>query len=102
MDMENKIKNNEDSVDTGKNVVDSIKWKGKDGALLLLFFFLVVTMFVTLYFRIDFLMGYVFPFLLLIIVCCVTVNYAMTIGGFIRMQNQKIKEGKEVKEVEKE
>jgi predicted branched-subunit amino acid permease len=71
---------------------DKIVWFGLDGALVLLFIILVVTMFCSLYFKINVLNGYVFPILLLIAVIVITVKYAMTLGGFIKIQNQVIKD----------
>ena len=71
-----------------------IEWLGMDGLLVVGYFLLVVIIFCSFKYQIDFLTGWVFPMVLLSIVLIVTINYAKTLGGFIKMQNQKIKEGK--------
>lgn len=73
---------------------DKIEWLGMDGLLVCGYFILVIIIFCSFKFRIDFLTAWVFPIVLLGIVLTVTVNYAKTLGGFIKMQNKKIKEGK--------
>jgi hypothetical protein len=74
---------------------DKIHWLGVDGALLALFAGLVITMFCSLYFKIDVLSGYVFPIVLLVIVCVVTFAYLRTLGGFIK---KMAREGREKKD----
>lgn len=73
---------------------DKIEWLGMDGLLVLGYFTLVIIIFCSFKFRIDFLTAWVFPLVLLAIVLTVTFNYAMTLRGFIKIQNQKIREGK--------
>lgn len=73
---------------------DKIEWLGMDGLLVLGYFALVVVIFCSFKFRIDFLTAWVFPLVLLAIVLTVTFNYAITLRGFIKIQNQKIREGK--------
>lgn len=73
---------------------DRIEWLGMDGLLVCGYFVLVVIIFCSFKFRIDFLTAWVFPLVLLAIVLTVTINYARTLGSFIKMQNQKIREGK--------
>lgn len=68
---------------------DKIEWIGMDGFLVLSYFALVVTIFCSFKFRIDFLTAWVFPVVLLIIVLTVTINYAKTIGSFIKMQKKQ-------------
>lgn len=79
--------------DKDKNA-DKIQWLGADGMLVLGYFLLVVLIFCSFKFKIDFLTAWVFPVCLLVIVLTVTVNYAKTLKGFIKMQNQKLREGK--------
>ena len=69
---------------------NSIRWFGIDGLLIAMIIIEIVIGLVGLKYRIDFLSGYLFPVVLLIIVLAVTVNYAMTLGGFIKMQNKQI------------
>ena len=78
----------------GNKKKDKIEWLGMDGLLVLSYFVLVVIIFCSFKFKIDFLTAWVFPLVLLAIVLTVTINYAKTLGGFIRMQNQKIREGR--------
>lgn len=73
---------------------DKIEWLGMDGLLVLGYFALVVVIFCSFKFRIDFLTAWVFPLVLLAIVLTVTFNYAITLRVFIKIQNQKIREGK--------
>lgn len=84
--------------DEGQNSLNKIEWIGIDGLLVLSFFALITIMFCALKFRIDFLVGLVFPCTLLIIVLGVTVSYAMTLGGFIRQQNKKIRDNNQKEE----
>ena len=69
---------------------NKIQWFGLDGLLVLAFFAIAITMFCALKYRIDVLVGWVFPLILLGIVITVTVFYIRTLGGFIKMQNEKI------------
>ena len=69
---------------------NSIRMFGIDGLLILLIVGLCIIGVLALYFRSDILMGYVFPVILLIIVLTVTINYAMTLGGFIKMQKANL------------
>ena len=73
---------------------DRIEWLGMDGFMVVFYFAIALVIFLSFKFRIDFLTAWVFPTILLVIVLIVTINYARTLGGFIRMQNKKIKEGK--------
>lgn len=73
---------------------NSIRWLGIDGLLILLIISEAVVGIVALKYKIDVLSGYVFPLALLCIVLAVTVNYAMTLGGFIKMQNEQIRKNK--------
>ena len=73
---------------------DKIEWLGMDGLLVFGYFLLVVIIFCSFKFRIDFLTAWVFPLVLLAIVLTVTINYARTLGSFIKMQNQNTREGK--------
>ena len=75
-------------------VGDKIEWFGMDGLLVLGYFILVVIMYSSIKYHIDVLTAWVFPLTLLLIVFTVTVNYAKTLRGFIKMQNQKIKGNK--------
>ncbi|MCI5686916.1 MAG: hypothetical protein MR303_00230 [Emergencia sp.] len=77
-----------------KDNKDKIEWLGMDGVLVIGFFLLVAVIFCSFKFRIDFLTAWVFPIVLLIIVCSVTLNYAKTLRGFIKMQNEQLKKGK--------
>ena len=74
--------------------IDKIQWLGMDGILVLSYFLLVVLIFCSFKFKIDFLTAWVFPMSLLAIVLTVTANYAKTLKGFIKVQNQKMREGK--------
>lgn len=78
----------------GAPAEDRIEWAGKDGLLVLGYFVLVVIMYCSIRYHIDVLTAWVFPLTLLAIVFFVTVNYARTLRGFIKMQNQKIKDNK--------
>ncbi len=69
---------------------NSIRWFGIDGLLLAMITIEIIIGFIGLKYKIDFLSGYLFPIILLIIVLAVTINYAMTLGGFIKMQNKQI------------
>lgn len=90
---DNKI--DENKVDNNKPTpVDKIEWLGMDGLLVFGYFCLVAIMFCSIKYRIDILTGWVFPITLLLIVLFVTFNYAKTLGGFIKMQNQKAKDAK--------
>lgn len=68
---------------------NSIRWIGLDGLLVLLIVVECIIGIIGLMFRVNFLSGYLFPGVLLIIVLTVTINYATTLGGFIRMQNEQ-------------
>lgn len=68
---------------------NSIRWLGIDGMLILLIVAEIIIGIIGLYYRVDFLMGYMFPLILLVIVFVVTINYAMTLGGFIKMQKDQ-------------
>lgn len=76
---------------------NSIRWFGIDGLLLIMIVAEIIIGIIGLKYRIDFLSGYLFPITLLAIVLVVTINYAMTLGGFIRMQNDQIAEHAEQK-----
>jgi hypothetical protein len=73
---------------------DRIHWLGADGGLVLLFIVLVITEFCSLYYKIDILSGYVFPGLLFVAVCIITIRYLITLRGFMRSQNQAIRSRK--------
>ena len=73
---------------------DRIRWLGADGGLVLLFILLVIIEFCALYYKIDILSGYVFPGLLLVAVCIITVRYLITLSSFMRTQNQAIRNAK--------
>ena len=77
-----------------KDNSDRIEWLGMDGILVIGYFLLVVIIFCSFKYRIDFLTAWVFPLILLAIVLKVTFSYGKTLRGFIKMQNQKIKRGK--------
>ena len=79
---------------------NSICWFGIDGLLILLIISECIIGIIALKYRVDILSGYVFPLTLLAIVLVVTVNYAMTLGGFIKMQNQQIKENQNKKKLD--
>jgi hypothetical protein len=84
------VENN--SADAASKSGDRIEWLGIDGLLVGIFAALVIVMFCSLYYKIDILNGYVFPFMLLAFVCAVTIAYLVTLGGFIRKQKQIIRE----------
>ena len=73
---------------------DKIEWLGMDGVLIIGFFILIVVIFCSFKFRIDFLTAWIFPMVLLGIVLSVTLNYAKTLRAFIKMQNEQMKKGK--------
>jgi len=88
-------------MNTNKKVEDnSIRIFGIDGLLIALIVGLCIVGVAALKFRSDILMGYIFPIILLGIVLTVTINYAMTLGGFIRMQKEQLAQ-KKVDELEK-
>lgn len=94
--MDKKNKRIKPLADSRENVsaADKIEWFGMDGLLVLGFFVLVAIMFCSIKFHIDIMTALVFPLTLVLIVFIVTFNYAKTLRGFIKMQNQKIKKDK--------
>jgi ABC-type protease/lipase transport system fused ATPase/permease subunit len=89
---EKKMTLDQEAAEMAKN--DRIELLGPDGGLVALFAALVIIMFCSLKFKIDVLSGYVFPIMLLIIVCVVTIAYLKTLGKFIRGQNAIARENK--------
>jgi len=86
--------NKPDEMTGGASAEDRIEWIGVDGLMVLGYFVLVVIMFCSIKYHIDALTAWVFPITLLAIIFFVTINYARTLGGFIKMQNQKMKQNK--------
>ncbi len=69
--------------------IDKIEWLGKDGLLVMAYFVVCAVIFSSIYYKIDVLIMYAFPFTLLGIVWVVFINYVLTLLDFFKGQKNK-------------
>ncbi len=71
---------------------DKISWLGIDGALVVSYFVLEVIAFLCFTQKIDFVMEWLFPIALLVIVTYIFINYCFQVYKFMKQKNIEIAE----------
>jgi hypothetical protein len=71
--------------------IDKIKWIGLDGFLVVLFFAICGIIFVSLVYKIDIIVGYIIPYIILLVVTAIFLRYLISVYSFIKKMSGKPK-----------